>query len=410
MSVEIRVCPPERFVELLKTSEIGFSEDLPDDTIGRVVRVADKERWWAPFDGDRMVGTSGIFTMSLRVPGGELPTGGIAFVTVMPSHRRRGLMSGMMRLMIDDCGKRGEPLAALWVSEATIYQRFGFGMATQSVNLEAETRSITFTRDWPREGSFRLVPVGQGLDLVRPVYEAARARRAGFLARTPDWWVGVLPLVEKDAKGGEARRLVVYETETGPEAYAVYKTKAERNVRGPGGTLTVEEAIGCTPRGTREIWRYLLEVDLVRTLKTWRLPADHPLFSLVSEPRRLGTTVGDGLWLRIVDAAAALQGRTYGIDGQGNGRLTLHLRDEYCPWNAGRWALEVEGGHARATRTEEAPEIALDANDLASLYLGGATATALAEAGRVVELRPGALSVTDALFVTALKPWCPQEF
>src|ERR1035437_8320376 len=166
MSVEIRVCPPERFVELLKTSEIGFSEDMADDMIGRVERVADKERWFAPFDGDRMVGASGIFTLRMRVPGGELPTGGITLRTFLPPHRQRGLMSGMMRLMIDDCHRRGEPLAALWASEATIYQRFGFGLATDDFHLDAEIRSITFAREWPREGSCRLLPAGEGLDLV----------------------------------------------------------------------------------------------------------------------------------------------------------------------------------------------------------------------------------------------------
>jgi predicted acetyltransferase len=410
MGMEIRVCPPERFVELLKLAEIGFSEDAPDDLIGRVELVADKERWFAPFDGDRMVGTGGVFSMRLKVPGGDLPTGGITWVTVLPSHRRRGLMSGMMRLMIDDCHSRGEPLAALWAAEGAIYQRFGFGLATTSLNLEAETSAVGFARDWPREGSFRILPAGQGLELVAPVYEAARAGRAGFLARTPDWWVGILPLAEKDAKGGGARRLVVYETADGPEAYAVYKAKAEWNVRGPASTLIVDEAIASTPRGTREIWRYLFEVDLVRTLKTWRLPADHPLFLLCAEPRRLGTTVGDGLWLRIVDVASALEGRTYGIDGHGSGSLTLNLRDEYCPWNAGRWRLDVSDGHAKVAGTDGEADLALDANDLASLFLGGFTATALAGAGRIVELRPGSLTVADALFPTASMPWCPQEF
>jgi predicted acetyltransferase len=252
--------------------------------------------------------------------------------------------------------------------------------------------------------------VGEGLDLVTPVYEAARARRSGFTTRTPDWWARTLPLADKDAKGGEAKRLVVFETETGPEAYAVYKIKGEWNERGPNGTLTVKEAIGCTPRGTREIWRYLLEVDLVRTLKTSRLPADHPLFTLVSEPRRLGTAVGDGIWLRIVDAKAALEGRTYGLDGTGAGRLTLDLRDDYCPWNAGRWQIGVEGGRATVTRTDGDADLALDANDLAAMFLGGATAAALAEAGRIDELEPGGLSTADGLFGTPLKPWCPQEF
>ena len=410
MTVEIRNCPPDRVLDLMRTSEIAFSEDLPDDMIERIKGVADPERWIAAFDDDRIVGTSGVFGVRMRVPGGELPTGGVTFVTVLPSHRRRGLMSGMMRPMMDDCHRRGEAVAVLWAAEGAIYQRFGFGVATFSMNLEAETRSVGFARDWPREGSCRLLPVGEGQELVAPIYDAARSTRSGFMARNPEWWVGVLPLAEKDAKGGEARRLVVFETADGPEAYATYKIKADWNVRGPAATLTVEEAVGSTVRGTREIWRYLFEVDLVRTLKTWRLPSDHPLFSLAAEPRRLGATMSDGLWLRIVDVVAALEGRTYGIDGRGSGMLTFELRDDYCQWNAGRWSLDASEGHARAARPEAAADISLGPNELASLFMGGFTATALASSGKIVELRPGGLAAADALFPTALKPWCPQEF
>jgi predicted acetyltransferase len=410
MSIDIRVCPPERFAELLKTAEVAFSEDVPDDLIDRVRKVSEPERFVCALDGDRIVATGGVFSVGLSVPGGELPAGGVTWVTVLPSHRRRGLMSGMMRLMIDDCQRRDEPLAMLWAAEGAIYQRFGFGLATVCVDLDAEPKAVGFAREWPREGSFRLLPAGEGLDVVTPVYEAARAQRSGFLSRTPDWWAGILPTPEKDGKGGEARRLVVYETEGGPEAYAVYKTKADWSARGPACLLTVEEAIGCTPRGTREIWRYLLDVDLMRNMRAHRLPHDHPLLALAAEPRQLGMTMRDGLWLRIVDVTAALEGRTYGMGGKGSGCLTFDLRDDYCPWNAGRWVLEVSEGRGRVARTEAAADLALDANDLASMFLGGFTATALAAAGRVVELRPGGLAMADDLFPTATKPWCPQEF
>jgi predicted acetyltransferase len=334
----------------------------------------------------------------------------VTWVTVLPSHRRRGIMRGMMRLMVDDCHARNEPLAMLWASEGAIYQRFGYGMATMCVNLEAETASARYTREWPVEGSCRLLRAGEGLELITPVYEAARAQRAGFLSRTPDWWVGQLPRPEKDAKGGEAKRLVIYETDQGVEAYAVYKTKADWGVRGANCTITVDEAFGSTPRGTREIWRYLLGVDLMRTLKIWRLPTDHPVLLLTAEPRRLGLTMGDGLWLRIVDVKTALEGRTYGVAGHGNGRVTLDLRDDYCPWNARRWALEVADGHGRVVPAKGDADLSLDSNDLGSLFLGGFTATALARAGRVEELRAGGLAAADALFPTADQPWCPQEF
>jgi predicted acetyltransferase len=410
MSAEIRVVPEDRFAELIKTAEIAFSEDIPDDLIGRIEKVSDKERFWCAIDGDRFVGTSGVFTQRLSVPGGEVAAGGVTFVTVLPSHRRRGLMSGMMRTMIDDCHRRGEPIAMLWAAEGAIYQRFGYGLATYCVNLEADTSAIRFTRDWPREGQVRLLPAGEGRDLIDPVYQAVRSSRAGFLMRDERWWPGVLPNPEKDQKGGEARRLAVFEAEAGAEAYAVYKTKAEWNVRGPSGTLLVEEAMGSTPRGVREIWRYLFGVDLVRTLKTWRLPSDHPVFSLVAEIRRLGTTFGDGLWVRVVDVPAALEARTYGSAGRGTGSLTLELADGYCPWNAGRWRMDVADGHARVARTSGDADLALDANDLAAMYLGGFGATVLAASGRVVELRAGALAAADGLFLTALQPWCPQEF
>ncbi len=410
MRIEIRACTPERFPELLRTAEVAFSEDVSDDLIERIRKVSDPERFVGALDGDRFVATGGVFSSRLRVPGGDLPAGGVTWVTVLPSHRRRGILRQMMRRMIDDCHAREEPLAMLWASEGSIYQRFGYGMATVSVGLEAESRAVGFAREWPPEGRCRLIPAGLGLDLVEPVYEAARTQHPGFLGRTPDWWVGILPNLEKDGKGGEARRLVVYESDRGPEAYAVYKTKADWNGRGPGGVVTVEEAIGCTPLGTREIWRYLLGLDLMRTLKSWRLPLDHPLIALAAEPRRLGLSMGDGLWLRIVDVAAALEGRTYGIGETGSGALNLDLRDDYCPWNAGLWRLEVSAGRARVARTGGQADLTLDANSLGSMFLGGSTATALAAAGRVEETRPGALAAADRLFPTATMPWCPQEF
>ncbi len=410
MSLEVRTCPPERFAELLRAAEVAFSEDASDDLIERVKLIADPSRWVCALDDDRIVATAGVFSMRLSVPGGELPAGGVTWVTVQPTHRRRGILRQMMRSMIDDCHTRGEPLAMLWASEAPIYQRFGYGLATYSTNLDADLGATRFTREWPVEGNFRLLPAGQGRELVAPVYDAVRSQRAGFPARPPQWWIGELPLADKDAKGGEVKRLVVYETDSGVEAYAIYKTKADWNIKGTQGIVTVSEAIGSTPRGQRAIWRYLFDLDLMRKLHTWRLPPDHPVLLLAAEPRRLGITLGDGLWLRIVDAKAALEGRRYGLDGDASGELTIELSDDYCPWNAGLWRLEVHDGRASVAPASGEPDVRLDANDLGAMFLGGFGASQLASAGRVEEGKRGGLSRADRLFLTALAPWCPMEF
>jgi predicted acetyltransferase len=378
MSIEIKPCPPDRWTEFLSVSEHVFGETVTPELAERFGRVCDLSRFPAAFENDRIVAISGVLTLTMTVPGGEIPAGGVTVVGVLPSHRRQGLMSTLMRRMIDDCHERGEPVAILWASEGTIYQRFGYGLATMDMNLEAETRRSAYVRNWEREGSFRLLRQDEAREVVSPIYEAARRQRAGFLSRTPDWWIGIVQDDDKEKKGGEAKRIVVYETGDGPEAYAVYKIKADWTVRGAASVLTVDEAIATTPRGTRAIWRYLFDVDLMTTLKAWHLPVDHPVFTLMAEPRRLGTTMGDGLWLRIVDVSSALEGRTYGIDGHGEGRLTFELRDDYCLWNAGRWTLDVTDGRGRVERSTGEAELALDANDLAALYLGGFTATALA--------------------------------
>jgi predicted acetyltransferase len=118
----------------------------------------------------------------------------------------------------------------------------------------------------------------------------------------------------------------------------------------------------------------------------------------------------DGLWLRILDVAAALEARTWGIGGNATGSVVLDLADAYCPWNAGRWKLDVTGGRAEVTRTDAAADLALSANELGAMYLGGISASALAAAGRVTELNPSGLAAVDVLFATAVRPWCPQDF
>ena len=229
----------------------------------------------------------------------------------------------------------------------------------------------------------------------RPSTRRRGRERAGFLARTPEWWVGILPRAEKDARGGGARRLVVYETAAGPEAYAVYKTKAEWNVRGPAGTLIVEEAIGSTPRGTREIWRYLFEVDLVRTSRRGACRRTIRCFLLAAEPRRLGTTMGDGLWLRIVDVAAGAGGADLRRRRPRQRRPDAGPARRLLPLERRPLAPRGRRRHAGVARTAARPDLALDANDLGRCSWAASPRRPWPRPVEWWRLRPGGLAAAE---------------
>jgi predicted acetyltransferase len=161
----------------------------------------------------------------------------------------------------------------------------------------------------------------------------------------------------------------------------------------------VIEAMGVDPGSTAAVWRYLLDIDWMVAVEGRLLPLDHPLFLLLLDPNRMKFRVGDGLWVRPVDVGAALAARSY----EGEGELVLEVADPFCEWNEGRFALD-------GSRTDAEPDLRLDADALGTVYLGGFTFVDLARAGRVEELRVGALARAQALFRTDLAPWCPEIF
>jgi predicted acetyltransferase len=186
------------------------------------------------------------------------------------------------------------------------------------------------------------------------------------------------------------------------QGYAVYKTTPAFESFVSNAKLEVIEAVGATGQATAEIWRFLLDVDWTGTIEAALLPADHPLFLLLANPRRARYTRWDGLWVRLVDVGAALSGRAYAAEGT----VVFDVHDSFCPWNEGRWKLA--GGSA--ARTDEPAEIELDVDALGSAYLGAVSFAELHAALRVQELSPGALARADAVFAWRPLPWCPEIF
>jgi predicted acetyltransferase len=254
----------------------------------------------------------------------------------------------------------------------------------------------------PREGQVRLVDHDEALRTFPRVYERIRRRSPGFVLRTRHWW-GHRNLDDNEFRRGGAGPLnrALLELDGRPAGYAIYRiyqypTEFKRSLR-------VQEAQGLDPRATREIWRFLLGIDWMDEIEARLLPVDHPLWHLVARPRLLGFRVNDGLWVRIVDVAAALSARSYA----GESAVTLEVvSDPLFEDNVGVWT--IADGTARRSRRR--PDVRLDVQALGSVFLGGFTFADLARAERVEESARRGLARADALFRTDAAPWCPEIF
>ncbi|MEO6796050.1 MAG: GNAT family N-acetyltransferase [Candidatus Dormibacter sp.] len=406
--LELRPVRPEEQRAYSTLMRRAFGGALPtDEDLATSRETMEFDRTLAFFDGDEIIATAGIFSYEMTLPGGTaLPCGGVTRVAVQTTHRRRGLLTAMMRRQLDDMHERGEPLAALYASEAPIYGRFGYGLATYQAALEIEPSRAAFVQPVPVGGRLRMVDVPTAVGAFTLVWERARRHQPGMLALNEAWIR--LHLVDREANrdGASPHYRVLYETDHGPSGFAIYRIKMDWDASGPNGTLRLQMLTATTPDAYTVLWRHLLDVDLMARVSAEMRSVEEPLRFLLADSRQPKTRLEDGIWLRLVDVAAALAGRRYAIEG----RLALRVRDAFCPWNDRQ--VELLGGRAGAEcRAHDGPpDLALDAADLAAGYLGGNRFHTLFQAGRVAELRPGAVALADAMFASDRAPWCPSHF
>ena len=406
MDVEIRPVSPEEFQPFHLAVERAFGVHPRPEEEQEHRRVFEADRTLAAFDGSDIVGTAAAYTLTLTVPGNRLPMAGVTAVGVTPTHRRRGLLTAMMRRQLDDVRDRGEALAGLWASEGSIYQRFGYGLAAFSTNLRILRERTAFARPWQPDGRLTLLEKAEALDAFPPIHERVSAVHPGMWSRTPAWWKVHFADLEHWREGYGALFFALHEGSDGPDGYVAYRVKHDWPEGTPEGGLQVTELMAENARAYGDLWRFCFDHDLVKEIRAWGRQADEPLLLMLAEPRRLRLQLQDGLWLRPVDLPGALAARRYVSEG----RLVLEVRDPFCPWNEGRYELEGGPDGAECRRTRKGADVLMDASDVGAAYLGGVRFGTLARAGRVDEERPGALARADALFAWEPLPWCPSLF
>jgi predicted acetyltransferase len=397
----------ERWYGTLLRAFGGAEESEQERALWR--ELSEYERFLGVWDGDAVVGTAGAFSFRMTVPGGApVPAAGVTAVGVAATHRRRGVLTAMMRRQLDDVRRRGEPLAVLTASEPAIYGRFGYGAASFQLAAEIDTARVTLSvPDGTDDVRLRYAEPAEVLSACEAVYARLVPTRPGMLARHRPGWerLGLLdPESERD--GASALQCVLAERDGEVVGFARFRVKLGWGAAGHDGTVTLQELYGLDPAAQAALWRFLYDIDLTSTLVVRGRPVDEAWQYQVSDIRRCLLRMRDQYYVRLVNVGAALAARTYRAPVD----VVLEVSDAFCPWNEGRWRLSGDAKGASCERTRDAADLALSVRELGAVYLGGVPMAALAAAGRVRELRDGALAEASLAFGSEAAPWLPHGF
>ncbi len=407
MDYPIRPITADEAPGFFHSNAISFGHDpRPPEGLASTLHYADLARSISVWDEQQVVGTAGTWTFDMSTPGGSVPCGGLTWVSVLPSHRRKGILTAMMRYQLDQVRDRGEPIAALWASEAIIYGRFGYGLAAEGVEQLTIDRTRTEMRRAPSSsGRTRYVERAEALAKWPAVWDAVRHERPGMHNRTPGWWEH---RVLRDPPwppppGFSSLFNVQYEEDGKVLGFLRYRVKEDYTNGSADSTLGVNSLFAVTDAAYSALWQHVFGVDLIGTIRAdWR-PVDEPLYHMLADPRRLLHRPQDTLWVRIVDVPRALEARKYATEGE----LVIEVSDSFLAGSAGRFLLKGGPEGANCAATTRTADLSLTVNELGALYLGGTSAWPLARAGRI-EGSTAAVAKGDAMFAWNPKPWAPE--
>jgi len=406
VDLTIRPITHEELPRYHRAMEGAFGMQARDEELEHMRRTTVLDRALGAFDGTSLIGTAEVWPFRLTTPGAEIALAGVTGVGVLPTHRRRGVLTALMRRQLDDVRGLGEPMAGLFASEGSIYGRFGYGVAAYAGRLEVDRDRARFASEVEDPGRVVLVERDEALKTMPEVYERLRGHRVGFVDRSERVWLDNYFDPEWGFRqGGGALFFALHEAH-GVDGYVSYRIKRDWSEGVPGATVLVEELMAENLSAYAALWRFCFGIDLTSRTTAWGRPVDEPLLLMVTEPRRLKFRVGDGLYLRMLDVPASLAGRRYATEG----RLVFEVSDPFCPWVEGRYELTGGPDGADCAPTDAEADVRLSVVELSAAYLGGVGFRALHRAGRVDEDSPGALARADAMFATDPAPWCPFVF
>jgi predicted acetyltransferase len=405
MTTEIRVLDSEddliAAANVFRTAMVGIPP-LPDLPPGQITTLLDPGRTIGAFVGGQLAGTTDAATSTLTLPGGAIVNhAAVTHIGVLPSFTRKGIATDLVRHQLRDIAARGEVVASLRASEATIYERYGYGVASSFQSVEIQTARAALRPDVGVGGPVRLLDAAEAWEILPRVYDANRPSRPGTIDRPTVWWQGVR--LRTEASSG-AWYVAVHGAPGSESGFARYRPiDTDKWFISDQRTIVVEDFFAPTTEAYLGLLRFLLGLDLVDRVMFWMLPLDDPLPWLLVDRRALRVTAThDETWLRVIDARSALTARQY----VGDGSVTVAVNDPLLPNNSATFAITGDGAEA----TKQRAQLHLGVEGLGAVLLGGVTWRSLAVAGLAHTDEPAALVVADRLFAVPDAPYAGVFF
>jgi predicted acetyltransferase len=419
MTVAIRTLDESDVAEWLRALHAGFliSPSVTEEEVAVRRPSIDPARTRGAFEQDRCVGTFRSMPRELTVPGGAVVAAcAVTNVSVLGTHRRRGLLSRMMAADLAAARERGEAVSILVAAEYPIYGRYGFGPATWAGEWEIDVSRAAQDKRYagPADGGrVDLATLAEVRGTGPALHDRVRAVTNGAIDRPAFWWELAMGERVPPSRPWTEPFFAVYRDPAGTiEGLAAYHVQDHDWPNKLSRTeVTVKDLIAATPAAEAALWRYLVSLDWVTRVRTGLRAPDDVVPLLLGDPRAaLPVTYADFMWLRVLDVPVALSARTYG--GAGAASLVLDVADP-SGLSGGRFLLETDASGAGVCGPAPAgasPDLSLPLSELGRLYLGDESPVRLAALGRIAEHRAGAVATADALFRTARRPWCPDTF
>lgn len=397
MTIEIRTPADDEFPAVCHADGRGFGFTYSDEDIERIRPRHDMSRFRIAVDGHQIVAVAGSYAMNVTLPGGAaVPMGGVTWVSTTATHRRQGLARKVLEAVHADIDERGEPLAALTASEGGIYERFGYGIASQVRVISIDTRDARFRPEFQvARGSVRYLEGDEIAPALNDVWERFRRCRAGEVAVDLAEHRFNVERLSKPEDGASAALYLGH-----ADGFAVYRITMRWNDGHPAHDLVLLKLAAVTPEAHAALWQTLLSIDLVRTITTRWAPVDDALPFLLENQRAVRTTnLNDGIWLNVRDVSVCFGARTY----RSTDRLVVEAEGQ-------RWAIEggPDGASCRTVRSK--PDLVTTHAWLSALLYGGVQPSTLVSGRRMTARNDDVLRRADLFFPTSLAPSCQTHF